>query len=86
MNGRPLRGIFALSSGLFRLDLGVALERSAGMNGHQCLHFPCVVTAACEWSADHLKKSEVLLAFEAVALELFWSDEPVHAQMLGAGR
>ena len=54
MNGSLLRAVFGPSSGLVTAALGVELERSTRVNGHQFLHFPSVVTAAREWTANHL--------------------------------
>lgn len=54
MSGSLLREVFRLSSDLVTAALGVELERSARVNGHQFLHFSSVVAAARERSADHL--------------------------------
>ena len=86
MNGSLCWEAFGLSSDLVNAAHGVELAGSARVNGHQLLHFPCVVTATRERSADHLEKSKFFFALEAVALELLRSDEPVHAQVFGAWR
>ena len=54
MNGSLLREVFGLSSDLVTAAIGVELERSTRVNGHQFLHFPSVVAASREWTANHL--------------------------------